>query len=69
MIRLGDLYTSIPLKVIQEVLEDYLPHKGETYFEYKNPEGFGGHYVDNVEILDVEKALEEMLNRAGSSWK
>lgn len=64
MIRLGDLNTSISLKVIQEVLEEYLPHKGDTYFEYENPEGFGGHYVDNIDIMDVEKVLQKMLTLA-----
>lgn len=69
MIRNVDLDKQVPVRIILEVLDDYFPRDG--YQSYRNEEGFGGHYVevDNEDVLNVDKAVEVMVDRAESDWR
>lgn len=69
MIRNVDLEKQVPARIILEVLSDYFPRDG--YQSYRNEEGFGGHYVDvsNEEVLNVDKAVEDMIERAEADWR
>lgn len=65
MIRNFDLNKTVTIKQIQDVLEEVFPEDGETEVIYKNPDGFGGHYyVDNWEVLDIEKVVKRMVEEA-----
>lgn len=69
MIRNVDLDKQVSVKIILEVLDEYFPREGHKSF--KNAEGFGGHYldVDNEEILNVDRAVEDMIEKAESAWR
>lgn len=69
MIRNVDLDKHVPVKIILEVLDGYFPRGSHKSFEIE--EGFGGHYldVDNEEILNVDRAVEDMVEKAESAWR
>lgn len=59
----GDLDKTVKVRTVLAVLEKCWTYQEEEV--YANPEGFGGHYDEEVVEIGVENLVSYMLRREG----